>query len=362
MTEDNNRKKQGGRSSDRPANRYSGRPANRPAGAPAKRQAKKHAKGRGGRHGGNITDYLPHIAILVVMLILIIAAVVMISKWNKGQESDYDPDEVTTEFDTEPNDYILPLASQELEGKQSDDVFTILTIGNSPFADGYPDNNLADAIAKEYDATVINCGIADSYITCRNENFDGSVTEDGVSLPYIARAIASGDYSIPESAAKALSTEASSAVEKLKSTDMTAVDCLVIMYNLEDYRDHRPLGSESLDDITSIYGAVRSSIEAIRSAYPYIRVVYLSQPAGGVTIDDFFVDGDVHDIGNGTLSGYVTFELEAAASASASFIDVYYGAITVDNRDKYLTDDYHINDDGAKVVAKRMHDLIAADR
>ncbi|MCR5399903.1 MAG: hypothetical protein K6E68_10280 [Lachnospiraceae bacterium] len=324
--------------------------------------AKKPVKrGRGRKASYNVTDFLPHIAVLAVILILIIAAMVMIHKWNKGQKSDYDPNEVTTEFDTEPNDFIVPLSSQEIEGKTDDGVFTIMTLGNSPFADGYPNNNLATALAEEYDASVINCGIDGSYITCLNTEYSEDDPEDGVSLPWITKAIETGDFSIPEAAATKMSDHAVAAVDTLKNADMSSVDTLLIMYNLEDYRDHRPLGSESVTDITCIYGAVRSSIEAIRRAYPHIRVVYLSQPAGGVTIDDFFVDGDLHDIGEGVLNGYVTFELEATAAASGSFIDIYYGAIGVDDRDKYLVDDYHINDAGAKAIAARVHKLITPD-
>ncbi len=294
----------------------------------------------------------------VIMIILVIAVVIMVIKWNKGQESDYDPDEVTTDFDTEPNDYILPLSASQVEGKADDGKLTILTLGNSPFADGYPDNNLAKALADIYGGEVINCGIEGSYITCRNSSYSEEDEEDGVSLPAIADALVTSDMSVPESAAPLVSEQAVTAVDLLKTVDMSAVDAIFIMYDLEDYVDHRPLGSESETDITCIYGAVRHSIEQIRKAYPYIRVVYLSQPASGKTIDGFFVDGDVHNIGEGLLSDYVTFELSATASAGASFVDIYYGAVNVDQRTEYIADDYHLNDAGAGAVASRVHELI----
>ncbi len=304
------------------------------------------------------SDNILQIIILSVILILVIAIVVMIKKWGKGTESDYDPDEVTTEFDTEPNDYILPLSAGQVEGKTDDGVLTILTLGNSPFADNYPDNNLAAAIAKEYDATVINGGIEESYITCKNSEYNDDTEEDGVSLYHIANALATGDFDIPKRAAESVSEQAVEAVKVLENTDMSSVDAIFVMYDLEDYVDHRPLGSESETDITCIYGAVKVSLEALRKAYPYIRLVYLSQPASGKTIDDFFVDGDVHNIGEGLLSDYVTFELSAAASASASFVDIYYGAVNVDQRGDYIVNDYHLNDAGAKAVAGRVNKLI----
>ncbi len=296
------------------------------------------------------------------MLILLIAGGLMLHKWNKGQKSDYDPNEVTTEFDTEPNDYILPLSSNQISGKKEDDELTILVLGNSPFSDGYPSNNLADAFAKEYEANIINGGMDGSYITCINRDYTDDNPEDGISLYHVSKALATGDFSTVERAAALCGEQQVQTATTLKNMDMSAIDGILIMYNLEDYRDHRPLGSTSLTDITCVYSAIKCSIDLLREAYPYIRIAYLSQPAGGVTIDDFFVDGDIHDIGEGTLSGYVTFELEATAASSASFVDIYYGAINTDTRDKYLKDDYHINDAGAKAVAARVHKLIQIDK
>ena len=303
------------------------------------------------------TGILIQIIIVGVMLVLIASIIFMVKKWGKGQKSDYDPNEVTTEYDTEPTDYVLPLSMADVKDKQSDDKITILTLGNSPFADDYPNNNLAAAFSEVYDADVINGGIEGSYITCKDASF-GDHSEDGVSLYNIAYALTTGDYTIPDKAVTDLSEQATKALDTLKAADLSKVDAIFIMYDLEDYVDHRPLGSESETDVTCIYGAIKESIRLIREAYPYIRVVYLSQPASGKTIDDFFVDGDIHNIGDGLLSDYVTFELTATANASASFVDVYYGAINVDQRDEFIVNDYHINDAGAASVAERVHKLI----
>jgi len=299
-----------------------------------------------------------HFIVIGIALLIIILVAIRVVIWNKGVDSDYDPNEDTSQYDVEPTDHIQPLNDLQLEGKNSDGKLTLLTIGNSPFADDYDDNNLAAAIAKAYKADVINVGMEDSFITQKNTSYDKDSPEDGISLPQIANAIASGDYSIVKEAAGNMSSQAEEAAELLSKTDMSMVDGIIIMYNLEDYKDHRPLGSEGLDDPTSIYGALYGSIEKLQEAYPYIRIVVLSMPAGGVTIDDFFVDGDIQNIGCGTLSDYVTFEIEATATRGASFVDVYYGAINVDQRDKYLVDDYHINDKGAKSIANRVKKLI----
>ena len=40
-------------------------------------------------------------------------------------------------------------------------------------------------------------------------------------------------------------------------------------------------------------------------------------------------------------------------SNGVSYIDNYYGVITVDNRDEYLVDDYHLNEKGIQAIASR---------
>ena len=306
----------------------------------------------------NFFDKKVQWAIFGLVGIVIIFVIVRVAIWNKGEASDYDPTEDTSQYDVEPMDYILPLTTNQLAGKVDDGELTILTIGNSPFSDNYENNNLANELGKAYDATVINVGIEESYIAQKSGEYTGENLEDGVSLYQIAKAINTGDYSTFKEAASSMSGDAYKAAEILESTDMTKVDMIVIMYNLEDYREHRPLGSSDNEDVNCIYGAIYKSCRLISEKYPYIRIALLSPPAGGVTIDDYYVDGDKNDIGEGTLSDYMLFELEASAASAISFVDLYYGVINVDNRDRYLVNDYHINDDGAKMIAARVKKLI----
>lgn len=301
---------------------------------------------------------ISHFVILGIALIIVVFAAYRVAKWNRGVASDYDPTEDTSEFDVEPADYIQPMSADQLKDKPEDGITTILTLGNSPFADDYNNNNLAKALGEAYGADVINGGFANGYITQSNAEYSIDTPEDGVSLYQVSLALTTGDFSVVNEAAAQFGEDAISAAKTLEATDMSKVDIIFIMYNLEDYQAHRPLGSEDREDITCIYGAIYSSLAKIQEAYPYIRLVMLSQPAGGVTIDNFFVDGDIHNIGEGTLTEYIAFETSAAAARGVSFVDIYYGAINVDLRSKYLVDDYHINDAGAKAIADRVKKLI----
>ena len=299
-----------------------------------------------------------HLVVIGIAVAIILAVSIRVAIWNRGTQSDYDPTEDTSQFDVEPTDFIQPLTSKQLEGKVKDDVLTLVTIGNSPFADNYGNNNLAKAIQDVFDANVINIGFEESFITQKNREYNIDTPEDGVSLPQVINALATGDVSVVKDAAGRISDQNVMAAKALENIDMSKVDGVIIMYNLEDYADHRPLGSEDIDDVTSIYGAMYGSIKQLQETYPYVRIVVLSVPAAGVTIDDFYVDGDLYDIGCGTLSEYAVFETEATVTRGASFVDVYYGAINVDQREEYLYDDYHISDAGAKSIANRVNELI----
>lgn len=71
------------------------------------------------------------------------------------------------------------------------------------------------------------------------------------------------------------------ALETLKSVDFSKVDMIVIMYDLNDYKDKRPVMDENNDiNLLTWDGALNASIQQIQQKYPYIRLVVMS-PAYG---------------------------------------------------------------------------------
>lgn len=309
------------------------------------------------RHGRR-SDSKIHIAIIAVILLVVVAVIVRIVIWNRGTEVVSDPFDIE-DFDVEPSDYIQPLSGEQMAGKVDDGVNTILLLGNSPFADNYPDNNLAKALSETMDANVVNAAIPGSYLTQKYVTCTEDCSCDGISLCEVSKALATGEYDNVIRAASLTSPEAETVANTLPNIDMSSVDCIMIMYDIEDYVDHRPLADDNDEySPTSVFGAVSTSIKTIQEKYPYIRIVFVSTPCCGKTIDNFFVDGEEFDLGYGTLTEYMTMELTAVTNVGASFVDIYYGAVNIENRDKYLYDDYHINDDGAKAIATRIAKLI----
>lgn len=300
-----------------------------------------------------------HAIFFVVVALVLIGCGISLFIWNKGQDADDGVIIDEAEFDTEPNDYIQPLTSDKLAGKIDDGVTTILTFGNSPFADDGNNNLLAAALSSSMQANVINAGMPDSFQCRYNPLGDESNPYDGISLYNMVDAVTGGDYSSVLEAAAGVSQTAYDKAVQLETVDMGYVDCAVIFYDLSDYIDHRNIynpGDEN--DVTTFCGALNASIKLLQERCPHVRIVVMSTPACGKTIDDYYVDGTMIDLANGTLSDYIGNEVGVCASNGVSFIDLYFGAIHVDNRDKYLVNDYHLNKEGAEVVAQRFAKLI----
>ena len=297
-----------------------------------------------------------HLIFFIVVIVLFIFAIVKFLLWSKGEDSGYDPNEITTEFDVETMDHIQPMDTSRFEGIEDDGITTILCLGNSPFADNKGENGLAQTLARKMNGVAYDGSFANTYQSMYNKTYQDTYRPDGLSLYPLVNAICTGDFSIPESVAATVGETELQTVEMLKNLDYKTVDLLVIMYDLSDYINRRPLYSQTdKNDLITWAGSLNASLELIEETYPHIRTVVLSMPACGATVDDYYIDGDKVNLGNGTLPDYINYEVDVILANGVSFIDNYYGVITVENRDEYLVNDYHLNEKGIEAIADRFY-------
>lgn len=300
--------------------------------------------------------YNLHLIFFIVVIVLFIFAIVKLLLWNKGEDSGYDPNEITTEFDVETMDHIQPMDTSRFEGIEDDGVTTLLCLGNSPFADNKGESGLAQTLARKMNGVAYDGSFANTYQTMYNKVFQDTYRPDGLSLYSVVNAICSGDYSIVESTAATVGETEIQTVEMLKNLDYKTVDMLVIMYDLSDYISGRPLHNQTdANDPITWTGSLNASLELIEQTYPHIRTVVLSTPACGKTVDGYYIDGDKVNLGNGTLPDYLNIQMDVILANGVSYIDNYYGVITVENKDEYLVNDYHLNEKGIEAIADRFY-------
>ena len=53
------------------------------------------------------------------------------------------------------------------------------------------------------------------------------------------------------------------------------------------------------------------------------------------------------------MPDYLNYEMNVILANGVSFIDNYYGVITVENKDQYLENEYHLNAAGIQAIADR---------
>ena len=343
-----------GSSSKASRRRSSGR--GRKTGRPHSRRS-----GRGRKRRMERSDYI-HLALLAVILLMFLIAAIRLIIWNIGEDSGYDPNADTSEFDTEPQDYIQPMDASLLEGHEDDGVTTIVTLGNAPFSDERGSTGLAEKIAQKCDATVYNCAFPDSYLSMKYEEYTDSYPQDALSLYLVTASFCGGDFTLMEHAAGLVEdTEGTqAALDTLKNVDFSTVDMIVIMYDLSDYMDDRPVMDENNDiNLITWNGALNASIDLIQQTYPHIRIVVLSPSYGQYTDENGnLVNADTEDLGNGTLPDYVLHEIDVAMANGVSILDNYYGSVTENQAEECLTDGYHLNEAGRERIAQRFAEKI----
>ena len=307
------------------------------------------------------SDYI-HLAILAVILLMFLSAVIRLIIWNIGEDSGYDPNADTSEFDTEPQDYIQPMDASLLEGHEDDGITTIVTLGNAPFSDERGSTGLAEMIAQKCDAVVYNCAFPDSYLSMKYQEYSDSYPQDALSLYLVTASLCGGDFTLMEHAAGLVEdTEGTrEALNTLKSVDFSTVDMIVIMYDLSDYKDDRPVMDENNDiNLLTWNGALNASIGLIKQTYPYIRIVVLSPSYGQYTDENGnLINADTEDLGNGTLPDYILHEIDVAMANGVSILDNYYGCVTENQAEECLTDGYHLNEAGRERIARRFAEKI----
>lgn len=305
-----------------------------------------------------------HVIFFIVFAVILIVMLIRLFIWNRGRQSDYDPNDVTDEFDVELLDYVQPLDPEALKGREDDGITTVLALGNDPLADDRSGSGLAALMEKETGAVIYNCAFPGSTISMKNEEFEGIYPLDGLSLYWVAAAICNQNFELMDVLAQQLNNSAvNEALDTVKSVNMEKVDALVIFYDLQDYMNGRIVYDENNPkNLITVYGALNATVQLIQETYPYIRIFVLSPTYGTFTPENGqAVDADRDDLGNGTLTDYINWQLEVSRSNGVTFIDTYYGAVNMEDTD-CLTDGFHLNEKGRQQVARRFADVFPVSK
>lgn len=303
-----------------------------------------------------------HIVLLAAIILIAVISIYRLYEWNKGTPLDADTEDVDpSQFDIETLDMIIPMDASLLEGREDDGETTILCLGNNPFADDHGNTGLAAMIASKTNATVYDCSFPDSSAACKYPIYNPQYTKDHFNFYYVVECFRNNEFTAISSIANdEADPRYAESVEVMKTVDMDKVDIIVIMYDSTDYNVGTP--SDNPDnpyDVTAFTGGLRTTINNIKSTWPYIRVFVMS-PTYAQYMDE---DGELHngtitDLGNGTLNHYLVKEADAVMDCGVSFVDNYYGTINEDNYQEYMKDHMRYNEEGRESWQNELQTLL----
>lgn len=328
----------------------------------ASTQIKNEASGNTAAPKKPRTQMLFHIILIAAILFIAVFSIYRLYKWNLGTPEDPDESEVdASQFDIEALDMIIPMDIALLEGHEDDNETTILCLGNNPFTDERGETGLATQIARMTNSTVYDCAFPDSSAACKYSVYNPEYTRDQFNLYYVVECLRNNEFTaICSLANDEPDPRYTESTDVLKTIDMNKVDIIIIMYDSTDYNMGTPCDNpDNPYDVTAFTGGLRTSLENIKSTWPYIRIFVMS-PTYAQYMDE---DGNLHngtttDIGNGSLNHYLVKEVNAVMDCGVSIIDNYYGTINEDNYQEYMKDHMRYNDAGRELLADRIADVI----
>lgn len=306
-----------------------------------------------------------HIGIIVLAFLIGIVGAVRLAIWNKGKASDYDPDQITTEFDTEPEDFRVPPDPQAGGSKTDDGVTTILLLGNGVLAETREEE---DGIGRRLESLtggkVYDASLNHTYLSVKNAVYEESYQTDVFSLYWITQCITLGDFTLLEDNARSWDGDSGvgDMVEMLKNLDMDTVDVITIMYDYSDYKDGRLLAGPYDETMAATCcGCLLQSVRLLQQTYPHIQIIVSSPYFACVEDEDGQLQpGSIYNNGQGTLADYMIAYKNIAVISRVSFIDNYFGTITEDNYESCLEDDKQsLNTKGRNAIAERIASFIS---
>jgi hypothetical protein len=161
-------------------------------------------------------------------------------------------------------------ASAALTGK------TVVCFGDSLFGMYTGDTSAPAYVANKTGATVHNVGFGG----CRMSEHP-YVGYNEFCMYALANAVASGDWSLQDSAASEGSANFPDQLAILKSIDFNTVDYIVIHYGTNDFAAGSGVAIDNASNpkaTNTLCGALRYSVETLLSAYPKLQI-FVSLPA-----------------------------------------------------------------------------------
>lgn len=216
---------------------------------------------------------------------------------------------------------------------------TIVLFGDSVIGNYTNNTSIPNVVGALTGADAYNLGYGGTPATREQD-------PEAYSLPEILEAFLNKDPTLLPA-----DSQAHAGLTQYLAAGTDAPSCFVINYGLNDYFSGKPISSDDPYDTYTFCGALRYSIDALRTEYPHARII-LATP--NFTI--YYNGGtDYMSEHNHMLSDYVDAVISVAEEMNVDLIDNFNDLdITLENFPELLADGCHPNEAGRFLMGERI--------
>ncbi len=287
----------------------------------------------------------------IIILVSLIICVLLLIVFTRVLDNKHFEDQGSTSVTTPTEE-----STQRQENKKR----TIVCFGDSIFGMYRDETSVPAIIASVTGDTVYNVGFGG----CRMSThpYEGY---NEFCMYALAKAITTNDYAIQDLAVSKGSSYFPEQLDLLKSIDFNNVDIIIINFGLNDLSGGVPIDNpDNPTDISTFRGALKYSLDTIRSAYPHISYCislptfhYRTDKDGQIVYSDEYLNRNGYNV-----SDYISAIKSVAEEYSLTVIDSYNGiGINRTNADTYLSDGIHHNEHGRKLLGEYIASRILAE-
>lgn len=189
--------------------------------------------------------------------------------------------------------------------------------------------------------------------------------KDGLSMQAFAQSIATKDFGVQQTiySRESATDYFTVTIDMIETVDFDYLETLFIEHGINDYHAGVPIENpEEPYDVYTFKGALRSTVETLRKAYPNLRIIlvtptyswYPSDRTSELTCEEY-------DLGGGVLEEYVTAEIEAAHEMDVEVVDLYHDLYSHErwsDWEIYTRDGVHPNETGRELIARTLYDYL----
>ena len=166
-------------------------------------------------------------------------------------------------------------------------------------------------------ATVYKIGFGGCQMSKRNTSTPTGNAYNELSMYRVAQSIAANDFTDMGNAVQYLknneSDDNTEAFNRLASIDFSTIDIVTIFYGTNDFTAGVLIGDETSTDVETIRGAMNAVVNSLQTAYPNLRVVFLTPT------HRFFGTNSANDSDLVPVNGQFLKEICAAMCSQANY-------------------------------------------